>query len=244
MQNPLVGGQLRLPTYTRRRFFGRQPLCGIGVTSLISVTLIPAAWIARTADSRPDPGPLTYTEAWRTPCSIAFLAHSSAATWAANGVDLRDPLNPEPPALAHASAPPDGSVIVMIVLLNVDWTCTTPDWTLFLTFFLPVATELSLRLLLGQCLFLAGHGLDRALARARVGVGALAAHGQPAPMAQAPVAADVHQHLDVLRRLAAQVAFDGVVVLDHLAQAHELAVGEPVCPRVGRNLGLLADLAR
>jgi hypothetical protein len=28
-------------------------------------------------------------------------------------------------------------VIVMIVLLNVDWMCTTPDWTLFLTFFLP-----------------------------------------------------------------------------------------------------------
>src|SRR5262245_8421885 len=98
---------------------------------------MPAAWIARTADSRPDPGPLTYTDAWRTPCSIAFFAHSSAATCAANGVDLREPLNPEPPALAQASAPPDGSVIVMIVLLNVDWMCTTPDWTLFLTFFLP-----------------------------------------------------------------------------------------------------------
>src|SRR5262245_29180925 len=196
MQNPLVGGQLRLPTYTRRRFFGRQPLCGIGVTSLISVTLIPAAWIARTADSRPDPGPFTYTETWRTPCSIAFFAHSSAATCAANGVDLRDPLKPDPPALAHASAPPDGSVIVMIVLLNVDWTCTTPDWTLFLTFFFPVATRY-LFLLLGEDLLLAGHRLHRALPGARVGVRALAAHRQTAAVAEAAIAADVHQHLDV-----------------------------------------------
>ena len=46
--------------YTRRRLGGRQPLCGNGVTSTISVTSIPAPWIARIADSRPLPGPLTY----------------------------------------------------------------------------------------------------------------------------------------------------------------------------------------
>ena len=71
------------------------------------------------------------------PCSIAFFAHSSAASCAANGVDLREPLKPAAPALDQASAPPDGSVIVTIVLLNVDWMWATPDWTFFLTFFLP-----------------------------------------------------------------------------------------------------------
>ena len=33
--------------YTRRRLGGRQPLCGNGVTSTISVTSIPAPWIDR-----------------------------------------------------------------------------------------------------------------------------------------------------------------------------------------------------
>ena len=46
---------------TRRRFGGRHPLCGIGVTSLIEITPSPVACKARTADSRPPPGPLTYT---------------------------------------------------------------------------------------------------------------------------------------------------------------------------------------
>src|SRR5688572_24854993 len=73
-------------------------------------------------------------------------------------------------------------------------------------------------------------------------MGALAAHGQAAAVAQAAVAADVHQHLDVLARLAAQVALDAVIVLDHLAQPHELAVGEPIGLGLGRNFRLLADL--
>ena len=41
---------------TRLRFGGRQPLCGIGVTSRIERTSSPAAASARTADSRPEPG--------------------------------------------------------------------------------------------------------------------------------------------------------------------------------------------
>ena len=44
---------------TRRRLGGRQPLCGIGVTSRMSVILNPAACSARSADSRPEPGPFT-----------------------------------------------------------------------------------------------------------------------------------------------------------------------------------------
>ena len=96
------------------------------MTSRMSVILIPAAWRARTADSRPDPGPFTYTDSCRIPCSIAFFEHSSAATWAAKGVDFRDPLKPCAPAVAQQSELPDTSVIVMIVLLNVDWMCAIP----------------------------------------------------------------------------------------------------------------------
>ena len=43
----------------------------------------PTACSARSADSRPEPGPLTSTSSVRMPCSIAFLPASSAATCAA-----------------------------------------------------------------------------------------------------------------------------------------------------------------
>jgi hypothetical protein len=54
------------------------------------------------------------------PASMAFLAASSAATWAAKGVLLRDPLKPSTPALDHATVLPVLSVMVTMVLLNVD----------------------------------------------------------------------------------------------------------------------------
>src|SRR5712692_7949034 len=54
-------------TYTRRRFGGRHPLCGIGVTSRMERTSMPDEASARTADSRPEPGPLTRTSTLRTP---------------------------------------------------------------------------------------------------------------------------------------------------------------------------------
>src|SRR3954462_2706805 len=103
---------------TLRRFGGRQPLWGTGVTSLMPVTSMPAFWSERIAVSRPDPGPLTTTSTLRTPCSIARRAHCSAAICAANGVDLRDPLNPTLPADAHARTLPSMSEMETIVLLN------------------------------------------------------------------------------------------------------------------------------
>ena len=48
-----------IPDQTRRRFGGRQPLWGTGVTSLIRVTSRPTACSARMAASRPAPGPFT-----------------------------------------------------------------------------------------------------------------------------------------------------------------------------------------
>src|SRR6185295_13404429 len=111
---------------TLRRLGGRQPLCGIGVTSLMPRTSMPVFWIDRIAVSRPEPGPFTTTSTRRTPCSMARRAAVSAASWAANGVLLREPLNPTLPAEAHAMVFPDWSVKVMMVLLNDDLMCAVP----------------------------------------------------------------------------------------------------------------------
>src|SRR5262245_39881880 len=118
----------------RRRFGGRQPLCGTGVTSEMLEILMPSALSARTADSRPGPGPLMRTSRFLTPYSTASLPARSAATCAANGVDLREPLNPAPPDVAHDNALPCRSVMVMIVLLKDAWMCAMPSATFFLTF--------------------------------------------------------------------------------------------------------------
>src|SRR4029078_8109044 len=112
--------------HTRRRFGGRQPLCGIGVTSRIDFTSRPAGDSARIADSRPEPGPLTSTSHERIPNALAALVAFSAACVAANGVPLRDPLKPIAPALDHETTAPSASVIVISVLLNDAWMCTKP----------------------------------------------------------------------------------------------------------------------
>src|SRR5512136_2139135 len=96
--------------------------------------LMPSALSARTDDSRPGPGPLIRTSRFLTPHSTATLPAFSAATCAANGVDLREPLKPAPPEVAHDRALPWRSVIVMIVLLKDAWMCAMPSATFFLTF--------------------------------------------------------------------------------------------------------------
>src|SRR5882672_6839455 len=78
----------------RRRFCGRQPLCGTGVTSEIELMRMPSEASARTDDSRPGPGPLIRTSRFLMPWSCAARPATSAATWAANGVLLREPLKP------------------------------------------------------------------------------------------------------------------------------------------------------
>src|SRR4029434_9243185 len=109
---------LQFTNYTRRRFGGRHALCGIGVTSRIDFTSSPTVWRARIADSRPEPGPFTRTSSDRMPTALAALPGLSAACVAANGVPLRDPLKPIPPALDQATTLPSVSVIVTVVLLN------------------------------------------------------------------------------------------------------------------------------
>src|SRR5258708_16117218 len=129
---------------TLRRFGGLHPLCGIGVTSRIERTSMPAAARARMADSRPEPGPLTRTSMLLMPCSRAWLAAFCAACWAANGVPLRDPRKPSEPELFHDTVRPSPSVMVTMVLFNEAWIYAIPCGTFlrsfFLkTFFLPLA---------------------------------------------------------------------------------------------------------
>ena len=49
---------------------------------------------------------------------MARLAQASAASWAAKGVDLREPLKPTFPAEAQARMLPSGSAMETIVLLK------------------------------------------------------------------------------------------------------------------------------
>src|SRR5206468_11662139 len=65
-----------IPCYTRRFLRGRQPLCGMGVTSLMVLISRPMAWRARIADSRPEPGPFTRTSTSFKPWPIAWRAAS------------------------------------------------------------------------------------------------------------------------------------------------------------------------
>src|SRR5947209_16601036 len=103
---------------TRLLLRGRQPLWACGVTSFTPVTSSPAACSERIAVSRPDPGPLTNTSTRCRPCSMPLRAAASAVTCAANGVDLREPLKPAPPADSQAITLPSRSVSDTIVLLN------------------------------------------------------------------------------------------------------------------------------
>ncbi len=57
---------------------------------------------------------------------MARLAQASAASWAAKGVDLREPLKPTLPAEAQARTLPSGSAMETIVLLNELLMCATP----------------------------------------------------------------------------------------------------------------------
>src|SRR3954447_24010980 len=231
---------------TLRRLRGRQPLCACGVTSRTPVTSSPAACSERIAVSRPEPGPLTKTSTFCSPCSMPLRAAASAVTWAAKGVDLREPLKPAPPADSHAMTLPSLSVRETIVLLNDVLMCAWPIGMFFLGRRRPRCGRLGagLQLLLPR-LLLAGdlHAL-RALAGARVGLGVLAADGQAAPVAQAAVAADLHQALDVLRTLTAQVALDGEAAVDGVAELADLVLGQVAHVGVGRDARLRQQVVR
>src|SRR5256885_1492746 len=158
---------------------------------------------------------------------MPFLAAASAVTWAANGVDLREPLKPAPPADSHAITLPSLSVSETIVLLKLVLMWAWPNGMFFRTRRRP-------RPRAGRCcatlllhLLLPGHLHPlRTLTRTSVRLRALAVHGQAAAVADALVGADLHQPLDVLGPLTAQVALHRQALVDGVAQFAHLVVGQ------------------
>src|SRR5690606_34291622 len=61
---------------------------------------------------------------------------------------------------------------------------------------------------------------------ASIGACALTAHGHSAAVAQTAIAPDIHQALDVERDLTAKIALDAVLLVDNLAQAIDLIIGQ------------------
>src|SRR5271154_7097878 len=128
---------------------------------------------------------------------------------------------------------PCTSVIVIMVLLNVAFTCATPE-AMFLrsrlrtrVASLPIQNPFADRsrrlrcrhVFLFHALFLlAGDSLGRALAGSCIGMGTLATHRQAATVTQAPIATEIHQPLDVHGNFASQIALYQIVAVDHFAQ--------------------------
>src|SRR2546425_1334192 len=237
----------------------------MGVTSLMAEMSSPAACSDRIAASRPEPGPFTHTSTFFKPNEIASFAADSAEICAANGVLLREPLNPTFPALAQATVWPSMSVIVTIVLLNVDWTWAIPLIPTFRSrFFLGFgatagavagasATRFSSRSgcrLRRRTLRRGRDPLHRArrllgtLAGPRVGPRSLPSDRKILPMPEAPISADIHQALDVHCNLAAARSLDLELRLDHLTQAAGLLVREGLHARVGVDAGHRENLLR
>src|SRR5882672_687914 len=123
---------------------------------------------------------------------MPLRAAASAVTCAAKGVDLREPLKPAEPADSHTITFPSLSVRDTIVLLNDVLMCAWPIAMFFLT---RRRVRPRVACLLGGATLLrllpATDGLLRALARARVGLRALAIHREPAAVADPPVRADL-----------------------------------------------------
>ena len=66
--------------------------------------------------------------------------------------------------------------------------------------------------------------------------------GRPLAVAQAAIAAQIHQPLDVHRHFAAQIAFDEIVAVDDFADLDDFGVGQVVDAALWRDADLLADL--
>src|SRR6516225_10278684 len=93
-------------------------------------------------------------------------------------------------------------------------------------------------------LLLRNGALARALARTRVRLGPLAAHRQVAAVPQSAEAADFHQPLDVHGDLLAEIAFDAALLLDHLADAADVVLGQILDADVGAHPGRFEDRVR
>src|SRR4029077_9549063 len=83
-----------------------------------------------------------------------------------------------------------------------------------------------------------------AFASPRVRLRALPMRGQPTPMAEAAVRADLGETLDRLLALAAEGALDLELGVDVVTELRDLVVGEVADLRVRREAERASDLAR
>ena len=182
---------------------------GMGVTSLIIVTSRPAVCRARIAASRPEPGPLTIDlDGLQTVLHGGLGGRLGCGLSREGGGLFLLPRKPMPPAEAQEMALPLVSVMVTMVLLKEELICTAPRFNVL------ALSAASADLLPCRCchyislpyFFLLAMVRFGTLAGTGVGLAALAADGQALPVAQAAVAADLGQALDVQRHAAAQVA--------------------------------------
>src|SRR5579872_3596474 len=116
--------------------------------------------------------------------------------------------------------------MVTMVLLNVAWMCTMPEWTtrfsffLKLFFFAALAGAFAIGLCLRRSFLLIGYGsAPGSLARARVGMGPLPAYWQTAAMPHAAVRSHLDVALDIHRDFLPQVALDRAFFFQNRADA-------------------------
>src|SRR5205085_6002713 len=133
------------------------------------------------------------------------------------------------------------SVIVIVVLLKLAFTCATPEtiflrsrrrtrpsrgWvaagaSLLMTDPLRAAGRLAL-----WCRLLAGDRASLAFACACIGMGALAAHREILAVTETTVTAEILQPLDVELHLASQIALDLIFAIDDFADLGDFVIGE------------------
>src|SRR5215470_4738134 len=164
------------------------------------------------------------------------------------------------PADDQAMVLPWASVMVIMVLLNEAFTCATPD-AMFLRsrrrtrvaslpihdpFAAPATQPTSPYPVLCHAaldsLFLAGDGFGRSFAGARIGMRALAPHWQATAMPQPPVAAEIHQPLDIHGNVTPQIAFHHIVTIDDFANLQDFLIGQLGYPTLMGNIDLLHDI--
>src|SRR6516164_4536879 len=162
------------------------------------------------------------------------------------------------PADDQAIVLPCASVIVIMVLLNEAATCATPDAMFFRSrrrtrvASLPILNPLGLRAVTAPAssclstrsrgLLFPGNCLGGAFTGARIGVRALAANRKPLAVAQATVAAEIHQSFDVQLNFAPQITLYHVVAVDDFADLEHLRVGELRNPPPSRQINLAHDI--
>ena len=98
---------------------------------------------------------------------------------------------------------------------------------------------------LGVGIALHADRLARAFARARIGRGALAAHGQAAQMADATIALDALETLKIHAQFAAKITFNYILaLLDRMNDLGQLLLGEVLRADRGINVRALQNFLR